>query len=140
MFMPSSCASFASVAAISAPIVVDEPPQVTGVDGSRRISSPLLVIRLASSVQRLARKPAYCRLACTRWFMSLVLIAWQNLVNDDEPQLKNEDLLSTHAVIWFICATENLVLPPPFCAHCWPQKPTVRGQLKVQPSVFVVTV
>jgi len=44
-------------------------------------------------------------------------------------QLKNADRSSMHSAICVSWETVNFVLPLPRCAHCAPQKPTVRGQL-----------
>src|SRR5687767_5015292 len=37
------------------------------------------------------------------------------------------------------CARVNFELPLPFCAHCEPQKPTVRGQLSPHSISVIVT-
>src|SRR5580765_232434 len=44
-------------------------------------------------------------------------------------QLKTSTRLSTQFAICVTWLRSNLVEPLSFWAHCWPQKPTVRGQL-----------
>src|SRR5688572_9499611 len=61
----------------------------------------------------------------------------QKLSKSDD-QSKKADWASTQAVIWSICARVNFVLPLPRCAHCWLQKPTVRGQLSAAQLIGVV--
>src|SRR5688500_1110907 len=131
-----------STSSISSPIVsASRPSQSIGVEGSSEIEPPCDGTSPSELTHRFASTPANCRLACFRCVMGFVgLMLRQNRSRSVPPaQLKNSDSLSTHSAICVSCARVNFELPLPFCAHCEPQKPTVRGQLSPHSISVIVT-